>query len=189
MVKAEMGAILLSRAGQDGASDWDACLEHVTLLPLSPLSPFVSVVALQKAVHTDVIRLTFMESFKQQEQLRNCIEANFTAILSKLDSNHDFLQNQDISVLAGLDDLTRRVIGLRHTQIDNHEALMRTVASVPAEISKHLSELNSKLDRLPDQRATANARSLRDQVEVVGKAELSKGEQSVLPITNGQKGK
>lgn len=149
----------------------------------------MSLVALQEAIHTHVIRLTFMKSFKQQEQLHKCIETNFTAISSKLDSNHVVLQDQDINVLAGLDNLTSRIVGLGHTQLDNHEALMRMLASVPSEIFKHLSELNSKLDRLLDQRETSNSRSFSDQVGLVGEAELPKGQPPLLSVASGQKGK
>ncbi|OCK84988.1 hypothetical protein K432DRAFT_439616 [Lepidopterella palustris CBS 459.81] len=129
--------------------------------------------------------LIFMESFKQQEQLRNYIEKDFATMSANLNSNHKALQDQNTNVLSELQDLVTKVVGQGDVQLNHHEVLMRTLASVPSDIFKHLSELNSKLDQLLKQRETWNIQpSSSFRNGLAWETELPTEQQSPSPATN-----
>jgi hypothetical protein len=103
----------------------------------------------------------------QQQALQGSVQSEFTAVSKKLDLNNAALGSQHTVVLEWLIDLDAKVSVLKNQQLEHHDSLQHTIASVPSEIFKHLCKLNTKLDTLLEERQAPDTRSLSTETRSV----------------------
>ena len=103
----------------------------------------------------------------QQQALHGSVQSEFTAVSKKLDLNNAALGSQHKVVLEVLTDLAAKVSVLENQQLEHHDSLQHTIASVPSEIFEHLCKLNTKLDTLLEERQAPDTRSLSTETRSV----------------------